>query len=91
MPREQSPIGRVCVYRSGDAWASIPTPVFLDAPETGYASGFCYSMALSGDGNTLVVGAPYYEAGSSNNVGCVYGLRAFDGKLVPADEADRPG
>lgn len=64
--------GRVCIYRSADAWASITAPVTIEAPEQSYTSGFGYSLALSADGNTLVIGAPNLKSGSNSNAGCAY-------------------
>lgn len=58
--------GAAYVYsRSGSTWSG---PTYIKASNTGEGDGFGAYLALSGDGSTLVVGAPY-ENGSAGGVG----------------------
>ncbi len=55
----------VFVRDAGDVWAQ---QAYLKASNTGTSDAFGTSVALSADGNTLVVGAPY-EASSATGIG----------------------
>jgi WD40 repeat protein len=70
--------GRVYTYRTTGSWKDTPASAEIAAPETTYDSGFGSSLALSGDGNTLVVGAPQYRA-TYWNVGVVYAFEYNEG------------
>lgn len=58
--------GAVFVYtRSGSTWSA---PTYIKAANIGTANdydSFGYSVALNGDGTTLVVGAPYEDSGTT--------------------------
>jgi hypothetical protein len=58
--------GAVYVFaRSADAWSQ---QAYVKASNTGANDKFGTSVALSGDGNTLAVGA-YYEESSATGIG----------------------
>ena len=81
------PSGAVYVFRSnGEGWSQ---QAYVKASNTDRADNFGNSVALSADGNTLVVGAPYEDSNaagingdqsdnSAGNAGAVYAFR-FDG------------
>lgn len=67
-PGSLSSAGRVDIYtRSGGAW-SLQGIVFQ--PTLAAYSSFGESVALSNDGNTLVVGAPYWDNGLASTYNC---------------------
>jgi hypothetical protein len=58
--------GAVYIFtRSGTAWSQ---QAYVKASNTGAGDGFGFSLALSGDGNTLAVGTPF-EASAATGVG----------------------
>lgn len=64
--------GAVYVFVRGPAKDPWPEPTFLKASDIGIGAGdrFGHSLALSGDGTMLAVGAPF-EDGSGTGVGAV--------------------
>ena len=63
-PNEEAPFaGAVYVYtRSGITWSQ---QAYVKASNTGAGDSFGFSVALSADGNTLAVGAPYEDSSST--------------------------
>jgi hypothetical protein len=65
--------GSVYVFDAAAGDDAAPVEVRPAAP--GAADGFGWSLALSGDGNTLFVGAPFHDNGSLVDAGQVYVFR----------------
>jgi hypothetical protein len=69
--------GAVYVFtRMGSGWSETQ----LKASDTGAGDTFGNSVALSDDGNTLAVGAPAKDSGSTSNVGAAYVFIRSDSK-----------
>lgn len=68
--------GSVYVYvdSSGGAWVSIPNEVKLNVSDGNYAGAFGFSVGVSADGRTIVVGAPTAD-GAGPRSGAVYVYR----------------
>ena len=76
-------------FRSGDVWTQLAK---LIAPDGASNDRFGTSVALSADGSTAIVGAPFDDNGSANNQGSAYIFTAASGwaqqaKLLAADGA----
>lgn len=83
--------GKVYVYvKSGSAWLS---PQILAASDGVINDSFGESVAVSADGNTIVIGAPNTKIGSNERQGAVYVFRRsfpggvwFQSKKIIADD-----
>lgn len=82
-PGRSTAVSNGAVYlfaRSGEAWTQADDQVdeLLQAPDTDQGDSFGRGLALSADGNTLVVGAPYNSAMAANS-GAVFIYSRTDG------------
>jgi hypothetical protein len=55
--------------KNGDHWTQVAQ---LLAPNAGQYDGFGWSVALSGDGTTALIGAPYHADGQNQDLGAAY-------------------
>jgi hypothetical protein len=55
--------------KQGNQWSQVAQ---LVATNAGQYDGFGWSVALSGDGTTALVGAPYHEDGKNQDLGAAY-------------------
>jgi hypothetical protein len=55
--------------KQGDHWSQVAQ---LVAPNAGQYDGFGWSVALSGDGTTALIGSPYHDDGKNQDLGAAY-------------------
>jgi len=71
---------RAYVYvRTNGAWSDTPTATFMDPGASNADCFACYTVALSSDGSTALIGAPGTPVNGKNSVGKTYLYKQVNG------------